>query len=213
MVKDKTKMWRYSPEKKLLLQWLEDGEVGQSDEPRQVYLMHEGFWQFKYENFTNNLRNLKIKVMQSKGRAVVDAVGFENDRRLFPPTINSLRGYPHWPDSDAEYFLKQDLDENIDELLEPKAFHQFRDAYLLFPLNVFRAHIYQERRSRYMRAYWLYKKRKAAADAIEEERVEEEIAEEGQMMEEAELTEGATIEEGETTEEDTAEEDDYRTRY
>ncbi len=79
MVKDKTKMWRYSPKKKLLLQRLEDGEVGQSDKPRQVYLMHKGFWQFKYENFTNNLQNLKIKVMQSKGRAVVDAVGFEND--------------------------------------------------------------------------------------------------------------------------------------
>jgi hypothetical protein len=33
----------------LLLQWLEDGEVGQDDSPRQVYLMNEGFWQFKYE--------------------------------------------------------------------------------------------------------------------------------------------------------------------
>ena len=43
MVKDKTKSWRYSPEKKLLLQWLEDGEVGQDDSPRQVYLMNEGF--------------------------------------------------------------------------------------------------------------------------------------------------------------------------
>ena len=49
MVKDKTKSWRYSPEKKLLLQWLEDGEVGQDDSPRQAYLMNEGFWQFKYE--------------------------------------------------------------------------------------------------------------------------------------------------------------------
>ena len=55
-----------------------------------------------------------------------------------------------------------------------------------------------------MRAYWLYKKRKAAADTPEAERVEA-----GKMIEEAEqLTEEAA-----TTEEDTAEEDDYRTRY
>ena len=171
--------------------------------------MNEGFWQFKYENFTNNLRNLKEVVMKSKGRQVVDAAGFENDRRLFPPTINSLRGYPHWPDCDADNFLKHDLDDNMDEVLEPKLFHNFRPEYKLFPLDVFRAHIYQERRARYMRAYWLYKMRRAAADTPEAERVEAGMAEEGKMIEEAEqLTEEAA-----TTEEDTAEEDDYRTRY
>ena len=90
----------------------------------------------------------------------------------------------------------------MDEVLEPKLFHNFRPEYKLFPLDVFRAHIYQERKARYMRAYWLYKKRKAAADTPEAERVEAGMAEEGKMIEEAA-----------TTEEDTAEEDDYRTRY
>ena len=75
----------------MLLQWLEDGEVGQDDSPRQVYLMNEGLWQFKYENFTNNLRNLKEVVMKSKGRQVVDAAGFENDRRL--PSDNQLAAW------------------------------------------------------------------------------------------------------------------------
>jgi hypothetical protein len=208
MAKDKKKSWRYSDKKKLLQEWLEDGEVGQDDPPRQVFLMYEGFSRFNYNNFSTNLRNLKLKVNKDKGRAVFDETAFRHDQRLYAPTVNSLRGYPHWPGSDAEYFLKQDLDDNIDELLEPKYFHKFRDAYELFPLKVFRGHIYQERRARYMRAYWLYKKRKAAADTAEAETAEAEMAAEGEMMEEAE-----PMEEAVTTDEDTAEEDDYRTRF
>jgi hypothetical protein len=40
MAKDK-KSWRYSAEKKLLQEWLEDGTVKQDDPPKQVYAMHE----------------------------------------------------------------------------------------------------------------------------------------------------------------------------
>ena len=75
--------------------------------------------------------------MKSKGRQVVDAAGFENDRRLFPPTINSLRGYPHWPDCDAEYFLKQDLDDNMDEVLELNSFTTSGQSINCFPWMFF----------------------------------------------------------------------------
>jgi hypothetical protein len=40
MAKDK-KSWRYSAEKMLLQEWLEDGTVKQDDPPKQVYAMHE----------------------------------------------------------------------------------------------------------------------------------------------------------------------------
>ena len=172
MAKDK-KSWRYSAEKKLLQEWLEDGTVKQDDPPKQVYAMHDGFRRFQYANFFNNFRNLKEVVEKSKGRAVFDEASFENDRHRYPPTTNSLHAYPHWPGSGAEQLLKQDLDENIDELLEPKYFHKYREEYELFPLNVFRAHIYQEQRSRNTRAYWLYRKRKEAGETMDKEKTEE----------------------------------------
>ena len=62
--------------------------------------------------------------------------------------MNSTRGnYPEWEGSDAQKLLKKDMEDGRHETMQPMELWETRDTYLLFPLDVFRDHIYQEIRT------------------------------------------------------------------
>ncbi len=55
--------------------------------------------------------------------------------------------YPEWEGSEAQSWLKKDMKAGKHDTLQPMELWETRDAYQLFPLEVFRDHIYQEIRT------------------------------------------------------------------
>lgn len=66
------------------------------------------------------------------------------DRLVFPKKMTTHRGEPQWEGSSAQTLLHQDVKDGNHLALQPYAFQQTRQEYLLFSLSTFRGHIYQE---------------------------------------------------------------------
>jgi hypothetical protein len=47
---------------------------------------------------------------------------------------------------EAKRVLREDLDKGLEELIDPEDLWNFRDKYLMFPLDILGGHIYQELR-------------------------------------------------------------------
>lgn len=160
--------WRNSAAKKYLRKQFRDGviPIGYSTEeggpgPKAIWdehcKNHPSFKGLVYDTtFTNRLRAVKVDAASKKKRAEIDKQNYDNYRELHPVASSNSRGEPRWQGSDAEKYLKQDIDEILkleDEeekikRLVPKALHKTRPEYQEFGLKVFRDHIYQEKRLR-----------------------------------------------------------------
>lgn len=152
--------WINSEAKDLLRQDIEAGRVTAEMKPRAVRQMRPEFRLYKLVNFGNNLRSLRKALSLQHELATFDQNAFENDERLFPPAAanNQQRGYPHWNGSEAKRLLKLDVDANRHDTVTPKALYESRQEYQVYPLAVFRKHIYQEVRSRRDTAYWIHRR-------------------------------------------------------
>ena len=83
------------------------------------------------------------------------------DRELFPPRDkDAVRGKLRWDGSDAQRLLKIDVTDGKHLEQPPREFRKTRPEYMLFDLDVFRDHIYQEVKSR---KKWPKSKRKSRA--------------------------------------------------
>jgi hypothetical protein len=70
------------------------------------------------------------------------------------------RGYPYWDTPEASKLLREDIDDEKHIAMDLNEFWNSREAYKLFPKDVFRKHIYQECNKRLQTSYWLKKKQK-----------------------------------------------------
>ena len=55
--------------------------------------------------------------------------------------------YPEWEGSEAQHWLKKDMEDGKHLQLKPEELHQSRPEYVLLPLKVFRDHIAQPTRT------------------------------------------------------------------
>lgn len=152
--------WRGSQAKENLLDDIITGKVWVGMDPKAIYEMREEYKDYKYENFRNNVKNLFLVVDKMYTDADIALEGYENFLEDLndnpPPPLPPSRNYPKWGYSEAERLLKIDMDRGLFELFEPEMMWNARDEYLVYPLEVFRNHIYQEQRNRMERPYWKY---------------------------------------------------------
>jgi hypothetical protein len=78
---------------------------------------------------------------------------------LHPRSQMTYRGYPHWDTSEARQLLKVDIDDGAQNTMSVDDFWRSREAYQMFPKDVFRKHIHQECSSRLQSTYWLTKQK------------------------------------------------------
>jgi hypothetical protein len=89
-------LWRNSDAKQLLIQMLVDGEIPPLMGPRVVYDMKSVlFKEFVYENFHNNLYNLRKKVKGDKDSAAFDSAALQNNKRRHPAAAITAHGHIH----------------------------------------------------------------------------------------------------------------------
>ena len=159
---DEVDPWPHSAAKKLLIQDIKDGIVGSVDSglhPSQVYVMRPEYADYDYSRFVGYLYDLQLVYDDLRHLAHVDDQALAHDLAI-PGLRKNSRGYPNWQDSEAERLLKKDIDDGLDLVMQPKELHSKRPEYAVYPLDVFRNHIYQEQRARRERPYWMARKKK-----------------------------------------------------
>ena len=137
------------PCKELLTFDLVSGTVPPSMKPKEVYLTRPEYKQFhKYENFRNNLNNLKKALAVRRDRMLNDCAFYGHDLlRLQQYRANNQgnphKPYPNWHTHKAKKLLIADVNDGAHIGITPSYLWIQRQEYLEFPLEVFRQHIYQ----------------------------------------------------------------------
>ena len=145
--------WRTSEEKAQLRRDIVEGRIdGWIAE--WVYEMHGGIYKkFKFKNFQNNLRRLRLAIWKQQRRAFYDTTFYYNDMMADRPPAPPTRE-EHWNTSRAKDLLEEDIDAGNHKQMKPKELWQTRAEYQEFSLDVFRDHIYQAVKARTKKAYW-----------------------------------------------------------
>ena len=109
----KTTCWRLSAAKMLLVFDIQRGKDlrpnGKEKEPREVFAMRPEYQHYKYDNFRNNLRQLRNDIAKDRATAIVEDAAVAKHRKKYPPQSN--RSWPRWPGHPAKHLLRMDIDE------------------------------------------------------------------------------------------------------
>jgi hypothetical protein len=150
--------WQDSFAKQILVQEILEGAVTTSSNPDLVYFSHAEFQVYKKSNFKANLKSLIKSLSNKEERALFDAAAIAHDCLLYPRNALTVRGYPFWDTSDAKVLLTSDIDEGRHLEMKPLDLWNTREEYKLFPLQVFRKHLYDERDKPKTSGYWEFKR-------------------------------------------------------
>ena len=153
MPKKKDPKWRSSRAKELLLEDIKNNIVSNGIEAEIVFGMRLEYQEFEFKNFKINLRNLLDFAEKSRDRADDDREAVEHDMML------AAFRQAEWHGSDAERLLSEDVENHMLDEGAPRIFWLSRPEYQQYPLEKFRKHLYQARRSE-KSTFWLSKKGK-----------------------------------------------------
>ena len=172
--------WKKSEAKRLLRDDIISGVVDDSMPARDVYQMHEIYHDYKFENFSSNLKSLRESIRKNIKRMQFDCLAYAKDQSCLIALRRdkpcNLPPYPIWYCHEAKK-LKQDVDDGKHIGKKPMQLWESRPAYQDFPLKVFRKHIYQELDERASREIRFGKKKhrfpalKPAATKIEHDKI------------------------------------------
>jgi hypothetical protein len=152
--------WEKSESKALLRSGLLSGEITPAMKPLEIHRLHpEAHGKWRYPNWSNNLRNLRVAVERDTSRMQRDAISYGHDLAMVKSS-REAGAKPVWHRSSAPALLKKDVDDGKHKQLKPAALYASRPEYQVFDLSVFRKHIYQEADSRPKREYRFEKKKK-----------------------------------------------------
>lgn len=138
------KSWRKSEAKKLLAQDIIDGLITSDDNPEEVFFYRPEYAASTQRLWKGRLTSLLAAITSAHARAIADEGALLHDRGMFAAPSHNYRGEPRWDGSAAQGWLKIDVAAGLHEQLKPKELQKKRRAYLQYPLDVFRDHIYQE---------------------------------------------------------------------
>lgn len=142
--------WKNSKGKELLIEDLRQGRipvVGVRGDAASIYATREEFGgnnPDERRKFTARLRSARLHLTENTERARTDSAALAHDRQLYPETQINSGGEHRWDGSAAQLLLRQDIRENRHNIMTPLALHCSREEYLVFRLEQFRGHIYQE---------------------------------------------------------------------
>ena len=120
------------------------------------------------ETFTSRLRSVRDDHLKKVSRAERDQKAFNNFRENHERPTHDHRGKPLWDGSDAQKFLKEDMEAGKHENKTPAQLWASRPAYKVYDLPVFRDHIYQEKRLKKFENYTIQERSKKMMKAVKE---------------------------------------------
>jgi len=132
---------------------------------QNVYVMRDGLCMKSDEKkFKTNLHNLRKALAKKTGKAASDRDALASHLAIHPRGANDgTRPCPRWDGSDAQRWLKHDIEQGRHKAMRPKILRQYRPEYSAFPLQVFRDHISQELRSIVETPHWMAERARKAA--------------------------------------------------
>lgn len=150
--------WKESKGKQILRNDIISGVVTDDMPAEDVYAMSEEYQKYAYKYFRVYLRYLRSSIHRQMDAVKKSTDAFEgflyrakaakeaqNEEALPDSCPPQNRSYPKWDESDAKLLLQEDIKEGRDESLWPKDLWLSRPEYQLFPLKVFRDHLYGEK--------------------------------------------------------------------
>jgi hypothetical protein len=128
--------------------------------PKQIFEMRPEFEPYGLVKFRTNLTNLRAGIKKNHAKADSDSAALAHDRRIRLLPVHISQDYPRWTGSDAQRFLKKDIDEGLTNSMKPSELRGTRLEYQAFPLQVFRNHICQDKRAGCESGYWMKERQK-----------------------------------------------------
>jgi hypothetical protein len=117
----------------------------------EMHTMRPEYELHKIANFSANLKSLREKISGLKVAAELEDAAVARQLRKFPTNNWVTVGvgdaqvvYPRWQGHPAQYLLRLDIKGGNTEGHSPMSLRASRPLYRLFPLQVFRDHIYKE---------------------------------------------------------------------
>jgi hypothetical protein len=145
--KKKIPKWVGSKARAGLLRMLKDKKSHvHKKTPAELYESDPAFKDYEYENFKTNLRTLRALAKTQNEIIKMNDHEIWKESIACPRNETTLRGHIHWDTSAAPSLLREDVISGMAEKIKPKALHQSRAEYRVFPLDTFRKHIFQEKR-------------------------------------------------------------------
>jgi hypothetical protein len=151
--------WAKSKAKAILTSEILVGNVTKDSNWKDVYYSFPEFQLYDKQSFCSNLKNLIKALTIKEERALFDQNAVQHDRNRHPRKEVTKRGVPFWDTSEASKLLKEDIDNEIPDAIGIDDLWNSRDEYKLFPKDVFRQHLYQEKYSRLGKTYWMKRKK------------------------------------------------------
>ena len=115
----------------LLLQDLRSGRIPITSEmePWDVYLQRLEFAEFdgNYKNFPGHLRDARKQIICKNSRSALDSAALAHDCEIYPKAAYNHRGEPRWEWSEAEWLLRQDMDEGKHKTMKLQIVYQLRE--------------------------------------------------------------------------------------
>ena len=138
--------WDKSKARQLLLEMLRDKRSQvRNMQANEVRESHEWFQDYPPANFKRYFEDMKAAAKKHEEKVDRDNANISMELEKFPRNGLTNRGYPFWDTHPASRLLRFDIEGGKDNLT-PTELRMSRDEYRAFPLQVFRYHIYQERR-------------------------------------------------------------------
>lgn len=139
------------------------GAIGFDVSPKDAWEMRPEYKKMDLDLFRSRLEGMRTIVREGVERANKDIAALKHDRQLFPRPQLNARGEPQWVGSDASFLLELDIESGVNKnFASPADFHASRLQYQLFPLAVFRGHVYQEIKTQKWRLQWVDGKKEYA---------------------------------------------------
>jgi hypothetical protein len=128
---------------------MEDDLMDDIDEvltPQEYYNMRQEYNDIPYKLWLTRYNSLKKSINDSKSKAVDFKLKVEHDRKIFPVPVTNYRNEPRWEGSSAKKLLRADVTSGKHKTMAPTDLWKTQEAYQQYPLDIFRNHIYQEKR-------------------------------------------------------------------
>jgi len=168
--KDKVADWKVSKCKAyLFIQLMDDKSSFHSMEPEEIYNSYDGFKDYAFTNFKNNINNLKEVVRVRKEVIKEDERIYQLEQQRFPRKERTTTGKFFWDTHPSNLLLQEDVKKGKTNLMKPKKLRQTRNEYQDFDVGVFCGHVQQEKRAQREKPYWIPKRNKDALEKYNEE--------------------------------------------
>lgn len=126
-----------------------EGPLDSKDIFQNLYAGHPDFKDFPYEKdiYDGRLKNLQKAVRTRRDNAMMDAAALVHDRKKFPSCSHNDKGEPNWKGSEAEFWLRIDMDDEKHLNMKPSQLRDSRECYKVFTYHRFSKKIDQIKQS------------------------------------------------------------------